>query len=187
MTKAHSIKELETFGQFIADNSIANNGIDPQLSEQIRSLADSYKKNTIESGDVIICVETGFQYGNITSRLIHEIHNPKPLKYDPNNYDNLSIVSNGKRIILWTDFSDTEPYNRQSHFYVPHSFSDMLLTKTEKNYREFILEREGKRNISFAINGFRYNSVWKHVEFGICVKKDDAEIFISKLRNLLNK
>lgn len=178
--------EKDTPTQFMADLS-SNTGISQQIADQIRNLVDSYKKSNVETGDVIITVETGSLFGHITSRWVSEIKKPVILEYQEGRYDYITITLQKEEIVLWTDFSDNEPFNRRGCLYIPHRFNSLQLVNKTNKYREFIYNREGKYNISFGISWFHYNSFWKQVDFGICVKNSDAEIFISKLRKLLDK
>ena len=120
---------------------------------------------------------------------MQKIENNKPLKYESGNYDYVSIVANKTTRILWTDFSDIEPYNRQSGLYCDGASFSMLgePVKEKEYYREFISIKEYNSNISFGVWGFDYNSFYGSVRFGLSIKKEKVDEFILKLRNVINK
>jgi hypothetical protein len=182
-----SQKDMETMGQFLNDfNKNLKKEIDLVLAYTIEALVGEYRKAKVEVGDVIISVETGKMFGNIEIRNVSILEEERVMCYEKGSYVYMSIESDVKRI-LWTDFEETEPFNRQGAFYVPNRFSDMTLVKTTEDYREYIYERKEHGRIHFGVWGFTYNDLWKNLKFGLCLKKEQEEEFISKLKELLNK
>lgn len=191
-----SAKNLETFGQLLNDREVmqtnetdGNKSITPEKALAIITLVDKYKKTSIEKTDVIISVETSFNFGNIKIISVSENHKPEEfLSYKEGSSDYVRVTTLREKTILFTDFSDTQPFNRQGGLYVPHRWERMSLVKTTPLYREFECNSEFSGGCSsFHVNGFKYNEYWKSVTFGICVIEKDANTFISEFRALINK
>ena len=177
---------LETLAQFFLDKEASNNNFLTETKvKEVYDLWNSLKKETVETGDTIICLELG-KFGNIEIRQVSEIETPKTLKYDEGSYDYISIASQDDRTILFTDYSITEPYNRQPPFYVGYSFSNLNLIKDNGDYREF-QSSAGKCRITFAVWGFSFNHYWNLIKFGMCIKTDNVPEFISKIRKIFGK
>lgn len=186
--KTFTEKEKQTLGQFANDHRITSS-ITQEKADEIKSLFDKYKKSSIQKDDVIVCVETGYNFGHIKVNYISD--NSKPdenLKYEEGSYDYVNVSTSKESTTLFTDFSDTEPFNRQGGLYVPHSWSRLALVKKTDLYREFEFKyNHPTRSTCFPVWGFGYNSFWKSVKFGICVEEKNADIFIENLRLILNK
>lgn len=158
----------------------------PEIAAEIEKLFHEYKKNEVEVGDYIITLEAG-NFGNMCIRSVDELRKPTTLKYlERGDYEYVSILTNKEETILWTDFSETQPFNRQAPFYVGHDWSRLNLIKTTPTYREFDVTPHPS-NVSFGVYGFYFNPYWFKVQFGICLKAEDKDAFISKLRYFLGK
>ena len=178
-----SNKEKETSNQFFADSDKNSGAVTQEISNEIEKLYHQYKKNEVEVSDVIICGEAG-KFGHLTIYSITHLNEPKTLKYTYGSYEFVSIKG-VEKTILWTDFSTTQPYNRQASFYVGTTFDRLTLVKTTDTYREFT--DSFPTNVSFAVYPYSYNEFWKTVCFGICIAQKDEETFIAQLRKLLSK
>lgn len=179
------LKSAMTIMQFISDHKI-NDKISEELSKEIEQLFLKHKKDTVDVGDVLIIVETGLNFGNIEIKNVFEIIEPRTFSYKSGYYDYVSVFCD-LHIILWTDYDDTEPYNRQGSFYIGHSFDGLNVERTENNYRELSYDSDTKINSSFAIWGFNFNNFWGTLRFGICIDSNKKDKFLSSLRKLLNK
>lgn len=157
----------------------------PEIAAEIEKLFNEYKKNEVEVGDVIISVESG-NFGNVCIRSVDDLKEPKTLEYKSGDYDYLTIFTKAEEHILWTDFATTQPFDRQAPFYVPFAWSSLNLIKETPVYREFTMTPFAS-NISFGVWGFDYNKYWYKVNFGICIKAEDKDAFLSKLRYFLGK
>lgn len=176
---------LETLVQFFADKNASNNNfLTLEKITYIHYLWNKYKKEEVETNDTIICLEMG-KFGNIEIRHITELERPVALKYKEGYYDYVSIRSNYDRTILFTDYSVTQPYNRQSPFYVGYSFESMQLAKDSGEWRRFEIVRQS--NISFPVWGFSYNKYWDLIKFGICLKTEVVGEFLETIFKILEK
>lgn len=179
-------KNLEFMQAFFAD-SIASGGISNETNKAIEQLWKDYQLPELQENSSVITADVGF-LGSLTIREI-ESFQPQSLKYESGNYDYVSIVVNKTTTILWTDYSNIEPYNRQGGLYADGSSFAMLGEPIveKEDYREFIAIHEYKSNISFAIWGYNFNNYYKSIRFGICLKNEHVDEFVSKLRTLLGK
>ena len=178
--------EVETISQFLADagESSKAEGLSEETANKIKALLDRYKKTTMECSDVIVCVNCGF-FGSIEVKHIVDVNSSPELNYTERKYVNLAV--NPTTITIYTDFSTTEPFNRQGSFYIGTSFSQLELIKATVDYREFKYMREFKSSECFGISPFSYNPYYKTVDFDICIAKESAHEFICELKNLLGK
>ncbi len=179
-----SMKELETVGQFLHDSHKNSGVLTQETADKIKLLWDKYKKTTVSVGDVIITAEAG-KFGNVNIYNVDVLHSPVELKYEKGSYQYVTLETGCEKTILWTDFSNTEPFNRQSPFYVGFGFRSLTLVKTEPEYREYYLQRPAR--ISFGVYTFQYNPYWEHVHFGLCISAEHEEEFMKQLRELLGK
>lgn len=180
--------ELQIMTEFFGGKAKLNGegSLSAEIAAEIEKVFHEYKKTEVEVGDVIVCVEAG-NFGSICIRTVDELREPTTLKYLPRgDYEYISIVTKCETQILWTDFSKEQPYNRQSPFYVPCSWDSLDLMKETPYYREFALPPHAS-NISFGVYGFHFNEYWNLVRFGACIKADDLEAFVNKLRYFLGK
>lgn len=161
-------------------------GLDKEISNRVKSLWNEYKEINIKEDCSILCAD----FGALGSIIIRDIIScePEKLKYESGEYDYISIECNTKRL-LWTDYSDVEPYNRQSGLYCGGMSFDMLgppIFQCEE-YREFQNKDKFQSNICFAVWGFDYNDFYNCVRFGICVKIEKVDSFLIKLRKIIGK
>lgn len=171
---------------FIEENKKAGGLVDQQR-DLLSELVDKYKKQP-EKGDSIITADFGL-LGSVIVRNITEIEEDSILKYEPGSYDYISIQYSKIRKILWTDYNDTEPYNRQSGLYCDGATFDWLgkPVKELEDYREFDKSVDANCNLSFGIWGFSWNSYYKTVSFGLAIKTEDVDVFLSTLRQIIGK
>jgi hypothetical protein len=184
--------EKETLQQLIRDNkkNIEEGSVVSFTWPLIKELVDKYKKSELFHGDTVINVEMGF-YGSIAIRNVKTAKQPglQLIKYESGNYDYVGAELEAEQVILFTDDSDVEPFNRQGPFYVPYSFKNLTPMDNnglDKKYRVFSYFQSGS-NLNWAIPGFKYNEVWKIVTFGICLDRDKAEEFVRRLLILIGK
>lgn len=180
------IKNLMELGNFIHENKMVG-GLPIEKAEKVKELWNAYKLDEITKDCSIIVGD----FGNLGSLIIREVIETKPfqkLKYEEGSYDFVSIVSK-QRSILWTDYSDIEPYNRQSGLYCGGASFEYTgePVKKEYGYREFDFAYNHLSNISFGVWGFEYNDYYQTVRFGICLKKEHVDEFIDKLRKIIGK
>lgn len=190
---------MDFIENFLNDN-FKSGSISEELRNKILNLYDEYKLPFLTKNTNILCAEFGYDnFGSIVIRhvkeldLIDENENENQtlfkLKYLPGDYDYISIISDKLTKILWTDYSEIEPFNRQGCFYCDGASFESLgepILKTEK-YREFYSIDEYVHNISFAIWYFTYNTIFKSIKFSLCIEENKTEEFIQKLRKLINK
>lgn len=179
------MSQLETLLQFFEDKAKSqNNFLTEGMIRATFELWNKHKKEVVETGDTIICVDLG-KFGNIEIRRVDVLERPATLQYREGYYDYVSIRTNFDKTILFTDYSTTEPYNRQSPFYVGYSFSNLELVKDTGEWRQFEITRPS--NISFAVWGFSYNKYWDKIDFGICLKSESVDEFVAKLLKIFQK
>jgi len=164
----------------------AAGGLPIYLSHKIQTLWELYKEDEVLDDCAVITAEFG-KLGSVVIRTIVECE-PQKLKYESGNYDYISIKCETQRI-LWTDYSDTEPYNRQCGLYCSGASFDMLGDPIFEcdEYRIYRHKDEYISNISFGVWGYEYNDYYGSIRFGICIKKDKVEEFIEKLREFIKK
>jgi hypothetical protein len=183
----NTIKELMELGNFIHENKMSG-GLPSNVADQVKELWNEYKLTEITNDCAIIEGDFG-RLGSLIIRDILETGKKQTLKYESGSYDFISIRCDKQRNILWTDYEDIEPYNRQSGLYCGGaSFEYMGAPVKETNrYREFNFEYDCISNVSFAVWGFGYNDYYQSVTFGICLKKEQGDEFIGKLRKIIDK
>lgn len=172
---------------FISDNAKAGK-LSKNTAEKIRDLWNEYRLSRLENDCAVISADFG-ELGSLVIRSIDTVLLPEKLKYESGSYDYVDMRTEQTTRILWTDYKNIEPYNRQSGLYCDGaSFSMLGKPVVEKeNYREFVAIDKYHGNISFPIWGFKYNEVYGSVHFGICLKKNLVDDFVSKLRNIIGK
>ncbi len=162
-----------------------------ETSDEIQSLWNKYKLSNVAPGTSIIEAD----FGTLGSLVIRDVESLQfeddnyPLQYKSGSYDYVSIVSSSTRKILWTDYEDTEPFNRQGGLYCSGASFDQLglPIKEETFYREFDVVHKYKSNISFAVWGYSYNDFYGSVRFGLVIKTEMVKDFIEALRTIINK
>ena len=177
---------------FIKDN-FGNAGMSLEKANTLKSLVDKYKVDAldIETANQYSVISVSFgKLGSLVTRRIQSIENPIELSYEEGSSDFLCIKCKTDKI-LWTDFEETEPYNRQSGLYCDGaSWNGLELVKTHSEYREFESTEKYKdfiSNLSFGISGFHYNDYWKSVRFGLVIGNESVNEFISTFRNVVGK
>ena len=159
-----------------------------ERSKEIESLWKEYALPDLALSCSILTADFG-QLGSIVVRKVVSFDRPTQFKYKRGDYDYVCIISDCIKRILWTDYEDIEPYNRQSGLYCDGASFNLLGEPVllKDSYREFIHESHHTSNISFSVKGYHYNSFWNCVSFGMCIKTDKVEEFISKIRIIINK
>lgn len=182
------VDETNFMVNFLFDQ-IKTGEIDQNFADAVKELWDKYKLPNVDSNCAIITAEFG-KLGSLVVRNVKSIDEPiSSLKYERGSYDYVSIISDVKRTILWTDYDSIEPYNRQGGLYADgSSFSSLGLPVLEKEeYREFDSTHEYISNTSFGIWGYSFNDYWKHVRFGMSIEKTKVDEFITELRKIIGK
>lgn len=172
---------------FIEEQQIVG-GLTQEKRISLEDIFLKYKLDTIQKGCSVVDCELGI-LGSITIDKVGSVEEPQKLGYKKGGYDYVSILSDSTRTILWTDHSDTEPYNRQGGLYGGGVSFDMLgepLVDTPE-YREFQRTSEIFCNMSKPVWGFTYNNFYKTVKFGLSIKNENVEEFISSVRLILEK
>lgn len=172
---------------FISENKKVD-GLSKDISNKVEALWNKYKLEKLEDGCSIISADFG-QLGSLEIKEVESFENPIIFKYESGPYDFISVKSKSIQNILWTDYKDIEPYNRQSGLYANgssfESLGNPILEK--EDYREFYSKHDYKVNVSFAVFGFRYNDFYNCITFGMCIKTDKVNEFISELRTIIGK
>lgn len=181
------LKDLLSLHNFVTEHKEAGK-LSVETSNEVEKLWNEYKQSTVETDCAIISADFGM-LGSLVIRYIASIDDPKKLKYESGSYDYVSVKTDKTKRILWTDYKDIEPYNRQSGLYCDGASFESLGAPIieKKDYREFIDEGNFKSNISFGVWGFRYNDFYGSISFGICIKKELVDEFIQKLRVIISK
>lgn len=186
MKKLNSVSETLNLLSFI--NELSSTGKIPiEISNEIEKLWNEYKLNKVSEECTVITADFGY-LGSLVLRDIVELQENYSLKYLPGEYDYISVRCLTRRI-LWTDFEPIEPYNRQTGLYCDGASFKILgepKVITDK-YREYDTTSSHYSNISFAVWGYRYNEFYGSVRFGICIKTDLVDEFISKLKKIIGK
>jgi hypothetical protein len=181
------LQNLLFLHDFITENKKAGK-LTKEQSDKVESLWNKYKLSTVEPGTSIIQAD----FGTLGSLVIREVESTtfdKPLKYESGSHDYVSIIAPTTKRILWTDYSQTEPYNRQGGLYCSgSSFESLGFPVIEKpDYREFVATDKYPSHITFGVWGYRYNDFYGCVTFGICIKNELVDEFINLLRTIINK
>lgn len=163
-------------------------GLTKEISDKVEELFKKYKLDKSEDGCSIICADFG-NLGSIEIKEVEEFEKPVDFKYRDGYYDYITVTTKSITDILWTDYENIEPYNRQGGLYANgSSFSSLGKPVLEKeSYREFISTRPIKINTSFAVWGFGYNDFYGSITFGLCIKSENVDTFISELRKIIGK
>lgn len=184
-------KELEGWiflANFVKEHK-AGGKMTKETADQIEALWNKYKLPTVDGTCAIITADFG-NLGSIVIREVKSVERPiEQLEYKSGNYDYISIVADKTARILWTDYKNIEPYNRQSGLYCDGaSFGSLGSPVVEKEeYREFHAIDQYDSNICFAVWGYRFNDFYGSVTFGMSIKKDLVDEFIVELRKIINK
>lgn len=162
-------------------------GISKNISDEVETLWNEYKLPQLEDNCSIINADFG-NLGSLVIRKITSYENPQLFSYKSGNYDYVSVLADKIECILWTDYKNIEPYNRQGGLYCDGaSFKNLEIVNLTHNYREFVGKFEYNSNISFPVWGYRFNDFYNSIRFGICLKTDKVKEFISKLRLIIKK
>jgi len=173
---------------FISENK-KSGGLDTETVQKIQDLWNDYKLPKSCENTSIITADFG-SLGSVIIRKIKEYEKEYTFKYEERGEcDYISVVYVNTTRILWTDYENIEPYNRNSGLYCDGaSFEHLGSPIIEKDeYREFYKTSEYGGNLCFAVCGFNYNDFYKTVRFGMCIENSKVDEFILKLRNIINK
>ena len=189
-TQKENIQMLESLlmiNDFVTENKKAGK-LPKEKSDEIERLWDKYKLAKVEPGTSIIEADFGI-LGSLVIREVESTTFDKQLKYEGGSYDYVSIVAPTTKRILWTDYSQTEPYNRQGGLYCSgSSFESLGFPVVQKaDYREFVATDKYRSNITFGVWGYRYNDFYGCVTFGICIKTELVDEFVNLLRTIIDK
>jgi hypothetical protein len=143
---------------FMQENK-KSGGLSIEISNQVEQLWNEYKLEKSEKNCSIICADFG-RLGSLNIKEIIEFEKETVFKYIGGSYDYISTKTKSNTDILWTDYKDIEPYNRQSGLYANgSSFKSLGNPVLEKeDYREFVAKHNHEVNITFAVWGFYY--IW---------------------------
>ena len=179
--------EFQQLANFVAENKKAG-GLGFIEADLIKGLVEMVRVTKPTEKHSIVSCNCGF-LGSIVIRNIESIDEPVTLSYEPGNYEFISICASSTRRILFTDYKDIQPYNRQYGLYCNGASFGMLgLPVAEhEGYREFDITLTHKSNISFGVWGFCYNDFYGTVQFGVAIPTDKVDKFIKDLRALLGK
>jgi len=174
-------------GTFIRENK-KSGGLSIEISNQVEKLWNEYKLEKTEENCSIISADFG-RLGSLNIKEIASFEEEKVFKYESGSYDYISTKTKSTTNILWTDYQEIEPYNRQSGLYANgSSFESLGKPILEKeDYREFVAKHVYNGNVAFAVWGYGFNNFYESITFGICLKTDKVDEFISKLRVLIGK
>lgn len=174
-------------GTFIRENK-KSGGLSIEISNQVEKLLNEYKLEKTEENCSVISADFG-RLGSLNIKEIASFEEEKVFKYESGSYDYISTKTKSTTDILWTDYQNIEPYNRQSGLYANgSSFKSLGNPVLEKEgYREFISKHVYEGNVCFAVWGYRFNTFYESITFGICLKTEKVDEFISKLRTLIGK
>lgn len=186
MKNENSIKDTLFLFDFIKENSVSGQ-MTQEMADKIEALWDKYKLSTVDENCTIISADFGV-LGCLEIRNIKESRDNNPLRYKSGDYDFVSVVCTTRKI-LWTDYKDIEPYNRQSGLYGGGSSFASLgkPIKETKDYREYDVMHENLSNISFGVWGFRFNDFYGSVTFGLCMDTKKVDEFITSLKLIIGK
>lgn len=180
------MKEDNQLINFVKDHNYFGR-LSPQQAEQIKQLVEKYRLPRLVKDTAVITAEIAGIVGHLEIREILSCEE-KDLSYSPGNYEYVDTTTQSTQVILWTDYVNEQPYNRQGCVYVGHSFEslgDAVVSK--KHYREFNKKSDYQSNICFAIWGFKYNNFYGQVTFGICLEKENVDVFVDELRKIIDK
>ena len=174
-------------GNFIRENK-KSGGLSIEISNQVEKLWKEYKLDKTEENCSVISADFG-RLGSLNIKEIASFEEEKVFKYESGSYDYISTKTKSTTDILWTDYQNIEPYNRQSGLYANgSSFKSLGNPILEKeDYREFVAKHVYNQNACFAVWGYRFNDFYESITFGICLKTEKVDEFISKLRTLIGK
>lgn len=182
-----NLKDLLFLVDFMKENRDGGQ-LSHEDAKTIEVLYDEYKLPVVDDTCSIISGDFGILGSVVIREVVKTEDKEIKLKYKPNSYDYISIKCKTKRI-LWTDYKNIEPYDRQSGLYCDGaSFECLGNPVLEKNeYREFVAEDKFEHNLMFGVWGFSFNDFYGSVQFGLCIKKELVDEFIQKLRKIINK
>lgn len=185
--ETQQLKDLLFLHDFVTEHKKAGK-LSAETSAEVEKLWNEYKQPTVENDCAIISADFGV-LGSLVIRYISFTADHNQLKYEGGSYDYISVKTDQTKRILWTDYKNEEPYNRQSGLYCDGASFEMLGSPVveKEDYREFVDEGKFPSNISFGVWGFRYNDFYGSITFGISIKKEMVDEFIQKLRIIISK
>jgi hypothetical protein len=180
-------RQTNTVAQLLQDSKLTG-GLSLEAISKIQDLWNNLKTQPSAKECSIISAEFG-KFGHIEIFDVSRFEQGDyQLKYLSRNYDYVAISSKKETCILWTDYQDIQPYNRQSCFYVGRSFQTLGEPKVKKeDYREFYFESKKLQSMSLPVWGFQHNKTYDEVKFGMCIETQNVDLFISELRKILEK
>lgn len=181
--------DIINLANFINENHKAGQ-LSQETIKQIEALWNRYKVPALTKDYPVSIIEADFGVlGSIVIRGVKSYDRDVTFKYDSGNYNFISIKSSYDRRILWTDYSDEQPYNRQGGLYCGGMNWHVLeFVKDTGTYREFqYINDDIHFNTSFAVWGFMNNEFYGSVRFGMCIKTEDVNEFVSGIRHLIGK
>lgn len=179
-----NLQEEIFMSRFILDNN-SSAGITPEKYEEIKKVVDKYKVDHISDGTSIIDGDFGI-LGSIVVRQLQEVNLDEPvmIKFEEGMF--VSITTSQVRKVLWTDYKNIEPYNRQGGLYADgasfESLGDPIIEKDDYRVYDRTIVYNG--HISFGLPNNRYNEFWKSVKIGTVVKNEDVDAFIKEILEL---
>jgi hypothetical protein len=181
-----TLKEALFLADFINEN-MKSGKLTSETNEQVESLWNQYKLSEVKEGRTIINADFGV-LGSLVLRKIINADKEYKLEYKSGSYDYISVKCSTRRI-LWTDYSKTEPYNRQGGLYCDGASFEGLGSpvKETPEYREFDATDKYTSNITFGVWGYKYNDFYGSILFGLCIKNELVKEFIEKLRQIIKK
>lgn len=182
------MKDTMFLANFIKEHLIAGT-LSKETADKIKQLWNKFKLPNIGLGCSVISADFA-TLGSLVIRTIDSLNEGTDiiLTYKSGIYDYISIISNSTRRILWTDYKNIEPYNRNSGLYCDGaSFESLGTPINHSTYREFDSSDNYTSNISLGLWGFDYNDFYGFVTFGIVLKNEDVDEFIKQLRIIINK
>lgn len=183
----NNIEDLMFLHNFVSENKKAGK-LSIETSMRVEELWNEYKLHELTSDCAVISADFGF-LGSLVIRYISHAEKHESLRYESGSYDFVHVKTDQTKRILWTDYQNIEPYNRQSGLYCDGASFEMLGSPVVSNesYREFIEDGKFPSNIAFGIWGYRYNSFYGCITFGMVINKELVDEFVEKLRVIIGK
>lgn len=178
------MKNLNILAQMLSDLSLVS-GLGEEKAKSIQFINDAHRTERFEPGDYVVTAE----FGKLGSMVIREIGEGIELnKIEPNESDRFATFYYvSQRTILLTDHSTTEPYNRQGGLYADGSSFETLGAPviTTDTLRMYDTVRKTYIQLSTTLSGFRYNTFWDTVSFGIVVQKEMINDYLEDMARVV--